>query len=197
MFDGLRSRCVMPRRCASATASQTGTHDVRGLHDGERPGRAAAAREILAVQQLHHEVAPPGVLADVADVDDVRVANARRQLRFLQESSARGRHRRERRAENLDREALAGRRAHGLVDGAHRSDADEPFDLVLAEPRSCAENRRPLFHRSPFSFFSCHIQTTCRCHQFVTLLNELSCCRISEQVLLKRSTHGEKWLTFL
>ena len=155
-------------------------------------------REILAVQQLHHEVAPPRVLADIADVDDVRMANARGQLRFVQESSARGRHRRERRAENLDREALAGRRAHGLVDGAHRSDAEKTFDLVLAESRSCAENRRPLFHQTPFSFFSCHIEPTCRSQpRLVTLLNELSRCQISEQVLLKRSTRGEKWLTFL
>ena len=100
---------------------------VRKMFDGLR-----SRCVILAFEHLHGEVTLPGVLTDGGDGDDVRVADARRQLRFLEKSSAGGRYRREHRAQDLDREALAGVGEHALVHGAHRSDADEPFDLELA-----------------------------------------------------------------
>ena len=134
-------------------------HDVSSLRGGERPGAPEPVREILPLEQLHHEVALPGVLADVGDVNDVRVAKAGRQLRFLQESSAGGRRRRERRAENLDSETFPGLPLYALVDGAHRSDANEAFDHVFAEYCSSIERGLPLlFHLSPSSVFGRHFK---------------------------------------
>ena len=75
-----------------------GQHDVRGLLERQPPAPLEQLREVFAVEQLHDQERVAGFAADVGDVDDVRVADARRQLRLAQEPRAR-----------------AGNRRHGLI----------------------------------------------------------------------------------
>ncbi len=48
-----------------------------GLSRGQRPGLADDRRQVLALDQLHHDVRPGVVLAEVVDGDDVGVAQRR------------------------------------------------------------------------------------------------------------------------
>ncbi len=48
--------------------------DARGLARGERPVVADDGREVLALDELHDDVRPRGVLAEVEHLDDVGVA---------------------------------------------------------------------------------------------------------------------------
>ena len=139
MFDGLRSRCVTPRRCPVATASHTENKDIHRLGDGHRARTLQPAGEIFAFQQLHDEIDPLELLARVDDLHDIRVSNAGGQPRFSQESSASDRLRGKLAAQHLDRDALAVTPAHALVNDAHRSDAQAAPDLVFADPRSKQE----------------------------------------------------------
>ena len=155
MFDGLRSRCVMPRRWAADDGVADRQHDLRGLH-GRRavPDAGAGAARSSPVEQLHDEEALPRVLADLAHLDDVGVADARGEPGLPQEAGPRRRDRREGWGENLDGETFAGPGSHPLVNGAHRSDTDDAFDPVIAEPCPRLENGRPLmFHRYLYSLF--------------------------------------------
>ena len=64
----LARRCAAPRRPAGAA-------------------RARAARRGLALEQLHHDVVARLDLAEVRDLDDVRVADAVHQARFVAKRS--------------------------------------------------------------------------------------------------------------
>ena len=106
MFCGLRSRWVMPASCAAATAEQTGSMMSASSSAPIGPSRSSRCARSSPWQELHHQVGVAAVAAHVGDVDDVRVADARRQLRLAQEARARAGHRGDQRAQHLDRDLL-------------------------------------------------------------------------------------------
>ncbi len=85
MFDGFRSRCTTPARCAASSAS---TMLMR--IDTKRRKRQALARvagDVDAGAQLHRQIRPTvGQRVLVGDFDHVRVAHAIGQPRFPREA---------------------------------------------------------------------------------------------------------------
>jgi hypothetical protein len=66
-----------------------GQHDVRGLLERQPPTPFDEARQVFAVEKLHHQERLAGFGADVRHVDRVRVPHPRRQLGLAQETGAR------------------------------------------------------------------------------------------------------------
>ncbi len=62
-------------RVSHFEGGEHGAHDSFGFRGGQGRGASQTLRESLALQQLHHEVEQPLVLADVVKRDDARVAN--------------------------------------------------------------------------------------------------------------------------
>ena len=102
-----------------ADRGQYRQRDVDDLIHGERAAAPEMPGQVLALEVLHHQKRLPAFHADVGDVDRVRVADARRQLRLEHEPGPRLRDRGERRADRLDRDALAHLHVEALVHRAH------------------------------------------------------------------------------
>jgi hypothetical protein len=85
-----------------------------------------------AVEQLHHEVGSCRVAAEVADVDDVAVADARRDLRLALEALDGTLRRRALGVEQLDRDLLLEGLVLGAPHGAHAADAERVDQAILA-----------------------------------------------------------------
>ena len=115
-----------------------GAQPLRDLHqDRARAVPVHRARllqplpEVLAVQVLHRdEHQPLGRLAEVRDVDDVLVADARRALGLLQEPGDQIGPARQVLEQDLERDLLLDQRVLGLVDRAHPALADLADDAV-------------------------------------------------------------------
>ena len=124
--------------------------DVHDLFERQRTTSPQVPGEIFAVEVLHDQEGLAALHADVGDVDGVRMPDARRELCLEQEPRARFRDLRERRADRLDRDALADLDVQALVDRAHSPFAQEANDAVLAQghPRLERPSGRPL-HASP------------------------------------------------
>jgi hypothetical protein len=116
-------------------------------------------REILTAQKLHHEVRLPAVGAEVGHVDDVGVTNAVGEVGFTQKPRSGLGHGREKRAQNLDRDALSNLPVYGLVHRAHRSFTDESDDLVFAE----SSTRYERCAASPVRPLPCFVKAILRC----------------------------------
>ena len=82
-FCGFRSRCTTPASCAAWTARQS-TTTRRTFSSRARARRSL--RERRAVDEVHHEVRRLVLDAGVVHADDVRVREAREDLRFAAES---------------------------------------------------------------------------------------------------------------
>ena len=124
---------------------------LRGDPQDALLGQLRLAREALgerlALEELHHDerAAVVGV-AEVGDVDDVLVADRRRELRLLLEARDDRFALRVLLEQHLDRDALADQRVRRLVDRAHAALADLARDEVAARQRRC--RCRSLRHRS-------------------------------------------------
>ena len=136
MFSGLMSRWTMPLACA-ARERRCG---LRGDPQDALLGQLGLAREALgerlALEELHHDerAAVVGV-AEVGDVDDVLVADRRRELRLLLEARDDRFALRVLLEQDLDRDALADQRVRRLVDRAHAALADLARDEVATRQR--------------------------------------------------------------
>ena len=83
----LMSRWMMPRPCASSSASATCRPTSTTSRIGSGPLRDAR-RQQLALDVLHHDEVGAGVLADVVGDGDVRRAQQRRGARLVQQPRA-------------------------------------------------------------------------------------------------------------
>ena len=108
--------------------------DVEDAPDGDGALLGNEPPDVLPVEVLHDEVRGAVVHhPEVADVDDVLVADARRALGLLAEARHHLRPAREVVAQQLDGHALLDDGVDALVDEAHAALADLPDDLVLVE----------------------------------------------------------------
>ena len=89
MFDGLRSRCVTPRRCASATGVGAGLMSAVSTAES-RPERWSRRESSLTSGGCHHEVARPAS-SPTSLTSTMCGSKAGGQLSLLKGSSARGR----------------------------------------------------------------------------------------------------------
>ena len=149
MFDGFRSRWMIPCWCRCSTARAT-VATSRTAAGGSIGPCGDPLGQALAVDVLHRKEVLAVELADVVDVDDVRVAEPGGGLRLGLEA-----------ADQLGRGQVAGQdhlHGHGaveallpgLVDHAHPAPADLADQLVRAEiPRQFAGGRRAVGSRSP------------------------------------------------
>ncbi len=148
MFDGETSRWIIPRSLpllvgeavrvgerAAGLAADVGDHlGARRSH--RLPDRAHRLGEIVAADVLHRDEVLALDGAELEDVDDVRVGEARRQLRLLDEHLDEGRVVGEMRQDPLDDERPlepGGPLDAPLVDLGHPTAADELEERVLAE----------------------------------------------------------------
>ena len=109
--------------------------DVERARQRQRAaGRREGALERQAVEVLHHDVhRAVGELPDEEDVDDVRVRQARRDLRLAVEARDERLVGGELAVEDLHRDVAVDAPLEGAVDAPHRADADELPDLDVAE----------------------------------------------------------------
>ena len=118
-------------------------HHVHRLF--ERQTRATEPRgERLAVEELHDEVNDVLAelalhLAEVDDVDDVRVADVVHRLRFMEETRDDVLLRGQLLEQDLDGNTLADERVLAEVDGAHAALAELGLDLII--PDALADQR--------------------------------------------------------
>ena len=139
-FSGLRSRWTMPLSCAAPSARAICDGDADRAVGRERRAVLDRLRQRRAVDVLHHRVRHAlGRLAEVGDVDDVRMADARRRLRLLDEARDRRLVAHDLALEHLDRERALD---HGVLDGehdAHAALADLALHVVAAVERLADE----------------------------------------------------------
>ena len=104
-FSGLRSRWTMPLSCAAPSARAICAAIRSARCGGNGAPCLDRVRQRRAVDVLHHRVRHAvGRRAEVGDVDDVRVADARRGLRLLDEALDRRGVAHDLALEHLDRE---------------------------------------------------------------------------------------------
>jgi hypothetical protein len=119
--------CVVGRR--EAVGDLRG--DVADALDGHTFAALEHRRDALALEELHHDVRGAiGELAEVGDVHDVRVADARSRTRFLEETLQDLLVARHVGAQHLHRDLLRDDLVARAVDDAHPAFADHLFDLV-------------------------------------------------------------------
>ena len=124
-FSGLMSRWTMPFACAAASADAACDAMRRMRCSGSWCSRDEALGERLALEELHHDERAAVVGgAEVGDVDDVLVADRRRELRLLLEARDDRLALRVLLEQHLHRDALADQRVRRLVDRAHAALAD-------------------------------------------------------------------------
>ena len=117
MLAGLRSRCVMPRSCASCSAEATGSRIDDHARRRHRRLQVDLFLQAGAAQQLHHHVGlVRAVEAEVEEADDVRVAELGAGAAFAQEAIARLGRRVRRRLHHLDGDFVAEADAAGAID---------------------------------------------------------------------------------
>jgi len=109
----------MPAACASMSAEQTASMRSNEVEWRHGPCALEAMREILAREELHDEVGDVALAPHVREIDDVRVAQARGELRLAQEALARARDGGDAGRERLDGDAPADLGVDRLVHGAH------------------------------------------------------------------------------
>ena len=140
MLPGLMSRCTTPARCEYSRAVRMPLDDLRGL-GGRHRALGDDVLEQASLDVLHdderHERLDAGrlahdLLAGVEDAHDRGVRHLRGGLRLPAEPRAEGGVVRERRLEQLDRDAAAEPAVGADVDVGHAAAPDEFADLVAA-----------------------------------------------------------------
>ena len=85
IFAGFRSRWMMPCSCAASSASAICFAIGQRLVERNRAARDAL-RQVVALDEFHHERAHAATLFKTVDVRDVRVIERRKRLRFAIEA---------------------------------------------------------------------------------------------------------------
>ena len=116
------------------------------LRDGQRlveRDRAArdALRQVVALDQLHHDRAHTAAFFEAVDVRDVRVIEGRERLRFAREPREPVGVTGERVGQYLERDIAIELRIARAVDLAHPAGADAGDDFVDAEARAGSERQ--------------------------------------------------------
>ena len=152
-------------------ARERGAHlleDVDGARERHRAARELV-RERRADEVLHDEVELAVVgLADVVDVDDVRVVDAVGGARFAQHPRAQVRLAAQVGADQLDRDDAIDEHVTGAVDDAHAAFADPRLEPI-APGNDPPERRIVVF---PGSGCPC-LQRRCLCHAMKRSLGRL------------------------
>ena len=130
MFAGLRSRCTTPCACASASADDDRVDDAGDGRQRQRPG-AQARLQVAPLEVLHDEVGPRvGRDVEVEDLDDVRMAQLRHDLRLAAEARERVLVSLKLGEQQLHRELPGKADVLRHVDLAHRAPADAAAEHV-------------------------------------------------------------------
>ncbi len=131
---GLMSRCTMPCSWRVAKALAELNRDVELVDQRERPLRARHedGLEILAAQELHHDVGRAVGLAQLVNGDHVSVLQTRNGLGFALEPLARGLIQREIDEHHLERHVPLERRIPCLIEHAHAAATHHLEDVVAA-----------------------------------------------------------------
>ena len=137
------ARSMSGRQALGELAGETD----QALH---RDRRAAPdnARERVSFEELHHEVgAAVGQETEVADVDDVLVADSRGGPRFVQETLGHFFVASQVCPQHFHRDLLADDRVNAAVDDAHPAFADDALDAVASIDGGADVRIRPLLFR--------------------------------------------------
>ena len=130
-FSGLRSRCTISMRVRRRNRARRLDRDVDRLADAE-PFAGQAARQRLALQELHHDVRDFVVdHPDVDHLDHVRVMDGGGGARLVHEARDQAGAFQILALEQLYRDAAAQYRVLRQVDNAHRAVAHELSQLVI------------------------------------------------------------------
>ncbi len=109
-------------------------HDAHGLVAVEGlVVRQRGFQVLLAADELHHNVGDAGLFAEIVDLNDIRVVEARDCLRLAHEAHGeilRGILVELAHEDRLDRDLAVQLGVEGLADDTHRTLADHPLDLV-------------------------------------------------------------------
>ena len=132
MFAGFRSRWMMPCSCAASSASAICLAIGSASSSGIAPLRDPL-RQIVALDQLHHERRDAVGVLESVDGGDVRMIQRGEDFRFALEAGEPLGIGRERRREDLDRDLALQLRVRGAIDLAHAARADGDGDFVGAE----------------------------------------------------------------
>ena len=138
-LSGFRSRWTIPAACARARPFEHLRDDVHRLAERDAPRPPEPLAEVLAAEQLHHEVRAAVVAARVEHRDDVRALDGAHRARLAREPRDDVLVGRELRVDELDRDALAEPDVLGLVDGAHAAMTDETAEDVATRDRLADE----------------------------------------------------------
>jgi len=128
--------------------------DGQRLVNRDRPARNAL-RQILALDELHHDRAHTATLFEAVDVRDVRVIDGRQRLRFAIEPREPVGVARERIGQDLQRNIAIELRISRAEHLAHPANTDARDDFVDAEARARSQSqlsarlhqRRPVAHQ--------------------------------------------------
>ena len=123
MFAGLRSRWMIPCSCAASSASGDLLRDRQRFVERNRAARDAL-REVLALDEFHHERRDAAALFEAVDTGDVGMIQRRERLRFARESRQAIGVVREGFGQNLDRDVAVQLRVARTIDLAHPAGAD-------------------------------------------------------------------------
>ena len=141
MFAGFRSRWMMPCSCAASSASAICFAIGSASSSGIGAARDAL-RQVLALDEFHHERAHAAGFFEAVDVRDVRMVQRRERLRFAREprepvgvagDRESGR--------TLDRDLAIQLRVARAIDLAHPADADAGDDFIDAETGAGSEGQ--------------------------------------------------------
>ena len=137
-FSGFRSRWTMPLACAAARPSAIWPAIWSAFGSG-RPAAVEQVPQVRALEELHGQVGPPGLLADVVDRDDVRVVQRRGRARLGVEAGDAGRVADHVVRKDLDRDAPAEPRVLRPPDLSHSAGAQRRNHLVGTDLRALAQ----------------------------------------------------------
>src|SRR6266849_5210695 len=139
MFPGFRSRCTMPWRCATASASATAMPVLKISFSGIAPLRNLSAR-VLTLQKLHHHVVGSILRADVIKMTNVRMVQRGNGLGLALHALFQLRRRRKMGRKNFDRHGTIQACVPGTVNFSHAACTEHGKDFI--RPEGCARSER-------------------------------------------------------
>jgi hypothetical protein len=141
-LPGFRSRCTTPARCARSSACAIWRPEREHLGHGQR-ALLQAARQRLAVDELHHQVVDAVLATDVVQRADVGMTQLRDGARLAVEAGAGLGRLGQVRRQHLHGHIAAQARVAGAVDLAHAAGAERGDDLVRTEHGAGSQHRVP------------------------------------------------------
>ena len=140
MFAGLRSRWMIPCSCAASSASAICFAMGSASSIGIAPARDAL-RQIVALDEFHHERGHAPAFFEPVDGGDVRMIQRGQRLGFALEARQALGIVRERLGQDLDRDVAVQLRIARAIDLSHAPFADRRGDFVDAETRAWGESQ--------------------------------------------------------